>query len=125
MAVALPLLMQGCATYRTPEQVTAQMARTEAVIEQADRSGVAVNSLPDLQKAKDKYAQAQVALEKKSDDGDRRALQLAQQAEVDAQYAAAKSQSTSQEEAAEQVQNGVATLKQEASRNASGSATPQ
>jgi len=125
LALSLPLLMQACASHRPSEEVTAQMARTEVVLQQADRSNVAVNSLPELQKAKDKYAEAKVALEQKSDEGDRRALMLAKQAEVDAQYASARSQSESQEQAAEQVQNGVETLRDEASRNRSGSATPE
>ncbi len=125
LALSLPLLMQACASHRPSEEVTAQMARTEVVLQQADRSNVAVHSLPELQKAKDKYAEAKVALEQKSDEGDRRALMLAKQAEVDAQYASARSQSESQEQAAEQVQNGVETLRDEASRNRSGSATPE
>lgn len=123
LTLGLPLLaMQGCASYRPSEEVTAQMARTEAVIQQADRSNVAVNSLPQLQQAKDKYAEAKVALDRKSDEGDRKALLLAKQAEVDAQYASAKAQATSQEDAAEEVRNGVAELKQEADRNAATSA---
>jgi hypothetical protein len=125
MALSLPLLMQGCASHRPSEEVTAQMARTEVVLQQADRSNVAVNSLPELQKARDKYAEAKVALEQKSDEGDRRAMMLAKQAEVDAQYASARAQAASQEDAAEQVQKGVETLKDEASRNRSGSATPE
>ncbi len=125
LALSLPLLMQACASHRPSEEVTAQMARTEVVLQQADRSNVAVHSLPELQKAKDKYAEAKVALDQKSDEGDRRALMLAKQAEVDAQYASARSQSESQEQAAEQVQNGVETLRDEASRNRSGSATPE
>lgn len=125
LALSLPLLMQGCASHRPSEEVTKQMARTEVVLQQADRSNVAVNSLPDLQKAKDKYAEAKVALEQKSDEGDRKALLLAKQAEVDAQYATARAQSESQEQAAQQVQTGVEALKQEASRNSSGSATPE
>jgi hypothetical protein len=125
LTLALPLALLGCASYRPSEEVTAQMARTEAVIQQADRSNVAVNSLPQLQQAKDKYAEAKVALDKKSDEGDRKALMLAREAEVDAQYATAKAQAASQEDAAEEVRNGVADLKQEADRNAasaSGSA---
>jgi predicted amidohydrolase len=119
LAVALPvLLVQACASYRPAEDVTAQMARTEAILQQADRSGVAVNSLPELQAAKDKYAEAKRSLAKESQDGDRMALQLAKQAEVDAQYATAKAQNTSQQGAAREVQNGTQALKEEANRNA-------
>jgi hypothetical protein len=125
MALSLPLLVQGCASHRPSEEVATQMARTEVVIQQADRSNVAVNSLPELQRAKDKYAEAKVALEKNSSEGDRTALMLARQAEVDAQYASARAQSTTQEDAAQEVQNGVETLRQEANRNAAGSAVPE
>jgi LAS superfamily LD-carboxypeptidase LdcB len=120
--ITLPLLvLQACASYRPSEDVTRQMARTDAVIQQADRSNVAVNALPELQKAKDKYAQAKQELARKSAESDRRALQLAKEAEVDANYANARAQSETQEAATEQVQKGVETLRQESARAA---ATP-
>jgi len=119
LTLVLPLLaLQACATYKPSQETTSQMARTEAVIQQADRSGVAVNSLPELQSAKDKYAKAKLALEKKSSEGDREAMQLAKQAEVDAQYASAKAQADTQQAAARDAQQGVADVRQEASRNA-------
>jgi hypothetical protein len=124
LALGLPfLMMQGCASYRPAEEVTAQMARTEAILQQADRSGVAVNSLPELQGAKDKYAEAQRSLAKESRAGDTMALQLAKQAEVDANYATAKAGSKTQANAAREVQNGVAALKDEAARNVNSTAT--
>jgi len=116
LALGMPLLLPACATYHRPDEVTAQMARTQVVIQQADRSGVAVNSLPELQAAKDKYAQAELSLDKKSAAGDREALRLARQAEVDAQYASAKAQTTSQQAAAREARNGVEALRQEADR---------
>src|SRR6478735_5720952 len=55
LTLALPLLaLQACATHEPSKEVSSQMARTEVVIQQADRSGVAVNSLPELQAAKNK-----------------------------------------------------------------------
>ena len=125
LAMGVPLLLiQACATYRPSEDVTAQMARTEAILQQADHSGVAVNALPDLQAAKDKYAEAKRSLAKETHDGDRMALQLAKQAEVDAEYASAKSQSTSQVSAAREVQNGTQALKDETTRNATTQPAP-
>ena len=125
LAMGVPLLLiQACATYRPSQDVTAQMARTEAILQQADRSGVAVNSLPELQAAKDKYAEAKRSLAKQTRDGDHMALQLAKQAEVDAEYASAKSQSTSQVSAAREVQNGTQALKDETTRNATTQAAP-
>jgi hypothetical protein len=122
LTLAVPLLlMQACASYRPSQDVTAQMARTEAILQQADSSGVAVNSLPELQAARDKYAEAKRSLAKESSEGDRMALQLAKQAEVDAKYATAKSQSTSQASAAREVQNGTQALKDETVHNAATS----
>jgi hypothetical protein len=82
-----------------------------------------VNSLPELQAAKDKYAAAMTAVAKKSSDGDRTALQLAKQAEVDAQFASAKAQSISHEAAAQDAQSSVETLRTETEHNASQPAT--
>src|SRR6478735_12789788 len=123
LTLALPLLaLQACATHEPSKEVSTQMARTEVTIQQADRSGVAVNSLPELQAAKDKYAKAKVALEKKSADGDREALTLAKQAEVDAQFASAKAQSATQQTAAADAQKGVNDLRKETDRSAAAPA---
>jgi LAS superfamily LD-carboxypeptidase LdcB len=126
IAVALPLMLQACASYHRSDEVTEQMARTQVLIQQADRSGVAVNSLPELQAAKDKYAQATTALEKKDREGDQKALQLAKQAELDVQFATAKAKSETQQSAARDAQKGVEDLRQEADRKspATPTATP-
>ena len=122
-AVALcTAALAACASYQHPAEVTAQMARTEASLQQARQGGAQVEALPQLQSARDKYAQAQQSLEKNSKEGDREAVQLAKQAELDAQFAAAKAQTTRQEKAASEVQQGVEALRTEANRNAAGSA---
>jgi len=124
LTLALPVFaLQACAAHQPSKEVTAQMTRTEVVIQQADRSGVAVNSLPELQAAKDKYAKAKAALDKKSAEGDQEALKLAKQAEVDAQFASAKAQSTTQQTAAADAQKGVNDLRKETDRNAAAPAT--
>jgi Domain of unknown function (DUF4398) len=97
------------------------MARTEATLQQARQGGAQVEALPQLQSARDKYAQAQQSLEKNSKEGDREAVQLAKQAELDAQFAAAKAQTSRQEKTASEVQQGVEALRSEANRNAAGS----
>lgn len=118
------ILAQACANHQTSPEVTAQMARTEAVLQQADRSGVARDSLADLQLAKDKFARARTAVERQSRDGDREALRLAQQAEVDAQYASASAEATRQEQSAREVRRGLETLEREASRDTTTPAAP-
>ncbi|MET0279952.1 MAG: DUF4398 domain-containing protein [Steroidobacteraceae bacterium] len=118
----LPLiLLQACA-YHRPDEVTAQMARTEAVIQQAERSGAQEAALAEYQGARDKYADAKQALDKKSKSGDEAAVRLAKQAEVDAQYASAKAQAARQQAAAREVQQGTQQLGQEAQRNAAAPA---
>lgn len=116
VSFVVPLAMLQACAYNRPAEVTAQMARTETTIQQAQQSGAEVNSLPELQLAKDKYADAQKALEKNSKEGDRIAMQLAQQAQVDAQHASAKSQSTRQQDAAIEAENGVEALRDETTR---------
>ena len=124
VVLGLPLFMlQACATYQPSQEVTSQMARTETTIQQAERSGVATTSLPELQAAKDKYSQAKTLLQKESHEADQMALQLAKQAEVDAQYATAKANSAKQATSAREVQSGVDALKSEAAHNASTPAT--
>lgn len=111
------LLVGGCAHQPSAEAV-AQVAKTQTSIQQAEQSGAMRSALQDLQAAKDKLQQAQVALEKKTNKDDRRALYLAQQAELDAQYAAAKAQSDAQRQAADEVRRSIESLRQEASRTA-------
>lgn len=121
MAGLSALMLQACA-YHRPDEVPAQMARTEAVLQQAERSGAQQESLAEYQAARDKYAEAKIAFDKKTEKGDETAVRLAKQAEVDAQYAAAKAQAAKQQAAAREVQQGVQQLGQEAQRNATAPA---
>lgn len=118
IAPAVALLLAACAS-QPPADVTAQMARTQVVIEQAERNGVQERSLQEIEAAKRKFSEAQALLAKKDDDAAREAVRLAQQAEVDAQYASAKAQAERQKEATREVQQSLDALKQEATRNAS------
>jgi hypothetical protein len=119
--LAMPLLMLTACAYNRPESVTAQMARTEAVISQADSAGAKESALPELEQARNKYEQARVELRRDSEAGDRTAVRLAKEAEADAQFAQAKAQAAKQQAAAQEVQQGVQALSDEAQRNA---ATP-
>lgn len=118
IACTVPLMALTACAYQRPEDVTAQMARTEAVLQQAEGSGAKENALPELQQAKDKYADAKLALRKDSESGDREAMRLAKEAEADAKYASAKAQASRQQDAAREVQQGVQALSEEAQRNA-------
>lgn len=110
------VLLQACASYQRPERVAAQMARTEAVLEHAQSNGAHEKALPEFQHARDKFAEAQVAYEKRTESGDRTARQLAREAEVDANFAVAKTQAERQGEAAREVRQSVDALADEAQR---------
>lgn len=109
---ALMLSLTGCA-YQQSRESAAQMARTQSSVQQAEQSGAQDGALPELQAAKDKLAQAQRELEKKNKESELHALRLAEQAEVDAQYAAAKAQTRKQQMAAQEVQNSIEALRRE------------
>lgn len=121
LTMALPLVALAACAYQRPEMVTSQMARTEAVLQEAQRNGAQEKALAEFQHARDKFAEAQQELRKDSESGDRTAMRLAKEAEVDAKYASAKAQAERQQEAAREVQQGVDALSDEAQRNA---ATP-
>jgi hypothetical protein len=116
LGLPLLLVMQACA-YQRPQDVTAQMARTEAVLEQAQQSGAQEVALTELMQARDKFAEAQRAYDRESESGDREAMRLAKQAEVDAQYASAKAQAKRQQDSAREVEAGVRTLREQAQRS--------
>ena len=113
----IPLgLATGCA-YQRAAEVTAQMAKTESSLQQAEQSGAAESALRELQSARDKYADAQRELAKETKQADQTAFRLAQQAEIDAQYASAKTQTMKQETATRQVAEGTSAVEREAQRD--------
>jgi LAS superfamily LD-carboxypeptidase LdcB len=122
LTLGLPLLLLQACAYNRPEEVTAQMARTEATLQQAEQNGAAEKSLPELQSARDKFADAKKSLSKDSKEGDQNALVLAKQAQVDAQFATAKAQASRQQSATHDAQQGVNALRDEAARNANATA---
>lgn len=115
--LTITVIAGGCA-YQQPTEVTTQMARADSSIRQAEQSGAEQGALPELQAAKDKFAEAQRALEKKNKEGDALAIRLAQQAQVDAQYAATKAQSKQQQQAAQEVRSSIEAARQEAAPDA-------
>jgi hypothetical protein len=108
----LAILAIGCAS-QPPQALTTQLAKTDTSIQQAEQAGAAENGLVELQQAKDKRAEAQKALRAKDYDV---ALRLAQQAQVDAQYASQKSEAREAEESAVEVQRANDAVRREAER---------
>lgn len=113
LAGGLIVFAGGCST-NPPADVVAQVTRTETSIAQAEQAGALQGALPELQRAKDKLAAAQQAFGKHDYDV---TLRLAQEAQLDAQYAAAKAQTAQAQKAAVDVQQSLDTLRQEASRS--------
>lgn len=107
------LCLGGCAS-NPPENVVAQMTRTETSVEQAEQQGAQQGALKDLQDAKSKLADAREAY---NDKDYKLALRLAEQAQLDAQYAAAKAQTAREEQAAADAQKSIETLRREATRS--------
>jgi hypothetical protein len=116
-AVVAFVMSAGCA-HAPPQSLTTQLARTDSSIAQAEQSGAPQGGLPELQLAKDKRARAQEALVRRNYDA---SMQLAQQAQVDAQFASLKAQRDRAMDSAAEVERSNQTLRNETRRNA----TPQ
>lgn len=108
------ITLVGCAS-TPPQTLTEQLAKTDASIEQARQAGAAKGGLPELQTAIDKRARAQDALEQHKYDI---AMRMAQQAQVDAQYASRKSQADQAIRGATELQRSNEALRTEAQPNA-------
>jgi len=104
----------GCAT-KPPEALKLQLAQTDTSIAQAEQAGAADGSLAELQQAKDKRAGAQAALKERDYD---EAMQLAKQAQVDAQFASRKSAAARLQKGADEVERGHDLLRVETERKA-------
>jgi len=104
----------GCAS-TPPRELTEQIAKTDASIDQARQAGAATGGLPELQMATDKRARAQQELEQHHYDV---AMRMAQQAQVDAQYASRKSQADQSIRSAAELQRSNEALRVEAERGA-------
>jgi hypothetical protein len=103
LALAVTLVLAACAS-QPKQETTAQLAKAEGPIREAEQMGAEQGALPDLQQARDKYAEAQHALSKKKEP---EAMRLAQQAQVDAGYATAKAQALKEQKAAAEVHNAA------------------
>jgi len=107
-ATGLGIAMGGCSSVPN-DKVEEQFTSTETSVSQAEQTGAQDRALTELQQAKDKLAEAKTAYK----DGDEeQALRLAEEAQVDAQYAAARSQAVQDQEAAANVQKSIDTVRQ-------------
>ena len=109
-------LLAGCGG--VSEMTKERVARSETALRQAQQTvGNSEAGAIELQRARDELAKAREALD---DEKEQPAMRHAQQAELQAELAVAKSQSASARKAAEELQASIRTLRQEAER---GSAT--
>lgn len=104
-------LAAGCAT--PPPPSTEILARAEQSVEQADQAGARRFDPGNLDSAKEKLDRARTAAKK----GDQKlAAQLAEQAELDAELAAARGRSASATLAADELRASLEALRSESTR---------
>ncbi len=103
----------GCSAKIPPP--TQRIALSEAAINQAEASGAVQFAPVEMRSARDKLAQARAAMNL---DENKKALQLAEQAEVDAKLAEAKARTAKSQRAVTELQESIETLKMEIERKA-------
>lgn len=101
----------GCSAKIPPP--TQKIALSEAAINQAEASGAVQFAPVEMRAARDKLAQARAAMNL---DENKKALQLAEQAEVDAKLAEAKARTAKSQKAVAELQESIETLKMEIKR---------
>ncbi|MGE0116145.1 MAG: DUF4398 domain-containing protein [Steroidobacteraceae bacterium] len=105
----MAVLIGACAS-NPPAEVVAKLTRAETSVSQAEQSGAAQGALSELQMAKDGLANAK----KYFDEHDyEKAGKLAERAQLDAQYAAARASSIQSGRAADEVQESIRALQKE------------
>jgi Domain of unknown function (DUF4398) len=110
-AVALAAALTACAT--EPERPSAEMARAQTLIQEADKGNTQQYAAAELQQAHDKLNEA----ERASKDGrNAEAERLAMQATLDAEYATAKARNGEAQKAAEELDRSLESLRQESAR---------
>lgn len=106
------VLLAGCGG--VSEVTKERVARSETSVRQAQQTvGNSESGAVELQRARDNLEQARQAL---NDKNDKKAERMAQQAQLDAELAIAKSQSASARKAADEVLASIQQLRQESSR---------
>ncbi|WP_421851821.1 DUF4398 domain-containing protein [Marinomonas sp.] len=111
--VAMVVLLAACSHDPQPQMYSALQA-AETAIADADRNGVNGYPSPELVEARNKLQQARVALEKEEMP---LAMFLAQESEVDAELASAKSTLIKEQQVNAEIEKGIDALKQEMDRN--------
>ena len=111
--VAMVVLLAACSHNQEPKMYGALQA-AETAIADADRNGVNGYPSPELVEARNKLQQARAALEKEEMP---LAMFLAQESQVDAELASAKSTLIKEQQVNADMKEGIDALKQEMDRN--------
>jgi Domain of unknown function (DUF4398) len=106
------VVASGCASGPKPND---ELTKAHSVVEQADKGNAQRYAAADLQRAHDELNSADRAADQKKY---KEARDQAQRAEVDADVAVARGNSGAAQKSAEEVQQGVSSLKQETQHSA-------
>jgi len=109
------LLLAGCAV--TPAAPTAQLAASRTALDQARQAGAPQSAAIEYSTARDKLARAEAAFEAQDYTA---AIRLSREAEVDAQLAQARAQSTRSQHALAELEQSVRALQAELDRTHRG-----
>ena len=112
--VGIALVLVSCASTKPPTQ---ELARTEAVINQADQVGAEEYAPLEIREARKKLQQAR---ELESEEKYEEAKRMAIRAEVDAELAEAKTLSEKAQNAVKQLRESIKLLKEEIGRKQRG-----
>lgn len=108
--IAIPLLA-ACAT--GPTAPTEELAVARSALSSAEDAGAREYAELELSRAREKLEQAERA---RQNENYSEALQLAEQAEIDARYAAFRARSQRANNAVEELEQGIAELRSEVAR---------
>lgn len=103
----------GCSAKVPPP--TQKLALSEAAINQAEAAGAVEFAPLEMRSSREKLAQAQEAMSKEEN---QKALNLAEQAEIDARLAEAKARTAKAQKTVDVLQESIQTLKNEIERKA-------
>lgn len=112
MAVAALALLAGCAG--TPEAPHQALARAEASIENAERSGAREYGTEELDSAREYLSQARAAIDREEMIV---AERYAERAAVDAELAAAMARNQMAQESVQELNQSIEVLREEIARN--------
>ena len=110
MMLALPLLT-ACAS--KPPVPSEELAVARSAVSSAEDAGAREHAEVDLRRARQKLEQARAASQ---NENYREALQMAEQAEIDARYAAFRARSERANDAVKELERGIAELRAEVGR---------